>query len=171
MQTETCAIFELRICYETLLRTWTGVGKKIWSHNAVTTIILTVSIIFRFSYLTDAFLLLNQAGCCCIYIIFVGKNSKYVLDQWMGGNVALELYILVVGLLSVMILMVRDLKYLAPFSIVATIVQLCVFGVVGYYISTDLPKFCDHTQLFVGPLKVPIFFGTTVFALIAIGVV
>lgn len=70
-----------------------------------------------------------------------------------------------------LMLMVRDLKYLAPFSIVATIIQLCVFGVVGYYVCTDLPKFCDKTKLFVGPLKVPIFFGTTVFALLAMGVV
>lgn len=64
----------------------------------------------------------------------------------------------------------RNLKYLAPFSSIANCVTIVSFGIIAYYIFRD-PIELDGRRA-VGSLKeFPLFFGTVLFALEAIGVV
>lgn len=65
---------------------------------------------------------------------------------------------------------VRNLKYLAPFSSIANCVTIVSFGIIAYYIFRD-PIELEGRRA-VGSLKeFPLFFGTVLFALEAIGVV
>lgn len=66
-------------------------------------------------------------------------------------------------------LSVRNLKWLAPFSLGATIMSFITIAVVIYYVS-DVPPIKDRS-LFGTIQGYPLFFGTVLFAVSAIGVV
>lgn len=62
------------------------------------------------------------------------------------------------------------MKYLAPFSTLANIITLVSFGIIAYYIFREPISFDDRHA--VGKLEeFPLFFGTVLFALEAIGVI
>lgn len=65
---------------------------------------------------------------------------------------------------------IRNLKYLAPFSTFANFITMVSFGLILYYIF-ETPFTLDDRHA-VGEIKnFPLFFGTVLFALEAIGVV
>lgn len=65
---------------------------------------------------------------------------------------------------------IRNLKRLAPLSTVANVITFIGLGIVLYYIFDDLPPI--DTVEYVGTLKgYPLYVGTTLFALEAVGVV
>lgn len=66
--------------------------------------------------------------------------------------------------------LVRNLKYLAPFSMVANVLIGTGMGITFYYIFDDLPPVSSQPQ-FSSIHQLPLFFGTAIFALEGIGVV
>lgn len=67
-------------------------------------------------------------------------------------------------------LKVRNLKYLAPFSTIANLITMVSFGIICYYMFRESISFEAREP--VGELRhFPLFFGTVLFALEAIGVV
>ncbi|XP_066148000.1 proton-coupled amino acid transporter-like protein CG1139 isoform X3 [Euwallacea fornicatus] len=120
--------------------------------------------------LTNFFLIFYQMGICCVYVVFVGKNLKYVGDVYTSQPLSLIIYMLIVFIPFVLIICIKNLKLLAPFSILANIITLVTFGVVCYYIFQNLESFSDRPS--VGYLvDYPLYFGTTLFSLQAVGVV
>ncbi|KAL1517831.1 hypothetical protein ABEB36_001547 [Hypothenemus hampei] len=118
--------------------------------------------------LTNFFLIFYQMGICCVYVVFVGKNLKYIGDVYTV--LPLSVYMLIIFVPFVLIICVKNLKLLAPFSILANIITLVTFGVVCYYIFQNLDKFSDRPA--VGSITdYPLYFGTTLFSLQAVGVV
>ena len=65
---------------------------------------------------------------------------------------------------------VRNLKFLAPFSTIANAITLVSFGIIAYYIFKD-PITFEGKHAFGPVAEFPLFFGTVLFALEAIGVV
>lgn len=65
---------------------------------------------------------------------------------------------------------IRNLKLLAPFSTFANFVTLITFGIIAYYIFKD-PLTLEGKPMAGDIKKFPLFFGTVLFALEAIGVV
>lgn len=65
---------------------------------------------------------------------------------------------------------IRNLKFLAPFSTFANFITLISFGIILYYIF-ETPFSTDDRQAFGDIKSFPLFFGTVLFALEAIGVV
>lgn len=125
---------------------------------------------FLRSALVDGFLILNQTGNCCIYIVFIAENFKLVIDTYMTYPASIEFYILTVCFVPcALMLAVRNLKWLAPFSLGATIMSFVTIAVVIYYVS-DVPDI-DERSLFGDFKGYPLFFGTVLFAVSAIGVV
>ncbi|KAF7265891.1 hypothetical protein GWI33_020637 [Rhynchophorus ferrugineus] len=120
--------------------------------------------------LTNFFLIFYQMGICCVYVVFVGKNLKYVGDVYTSKELSLYIYMLVIFVPFVLIICIKNLKLLAPFSILANIITLITFGVVCYYIFQNLDSFSDRPA--VGSIvDYPLYFGTTLFSLQAVGVV
>ncbi|ENN70873.1 proton-coupled amino acid transporter-like protein CG1139 isoform X1 [Dendroctonus ponderosae] len=120
--------------------------------------------------LTNFFLIFYQMGICCVYVVFVGQNLKYVFDEYTSTKYSLIVYMLIVFVPFVLIICIKNLKLLAPFSILANVITLITFGVVCYYIFQNLEDFSDRPA--VGSLSdYPLYFGTTLFSLQAVGVV
>lgn len=118
----------------------------------------------------DTFLTIDLYGCCCVYIVFVAKNLKQVVDH--NANLELDLRLYMVMLLGPLILMnlIRNLKWLAPFSMIANILMAVGIGITFYYIFSDVPPITDQ-KYFSTFQQLPLFFGTAIFALEGIGVV
>lgn len=118
----------------------------------------------------DTFLVTYQVGICCVYVVFVAVNVKAVFDQILDANISIVIYMLCVLLPFILINSIRNLKLLAPFSIVANIITFITFGILGYYLFQDMPSI-NEVPLFGTLYTYPLFFGTTLFALEAVGVV
>lgn len=125
---------------------------------------------FYSSHIVNVFLLIYQIGTCCVYVVFVSENIQYVLKQYFKLNVTVGEVMLWILLPLVLINWVRDLKYLAPFSGLANVITIISFAIILYYLFREAPTLEGKTP--AGKLaNFPLFFGTVLFALEAIGVV
>ncbi|GJQ67749.1 hypothetical protein Trydic_g16554 [Trypoxylus dichotomus] len=122
------------------------------------------------SRLADIFLILYQAGVCCVYTIFVVLNLKSVGDVYMKKDLSVHVYLLIMIVPLLLINSFRNLKILAPFSLAANAITFVTIAAVFYYIfETPLPNI----------RKLPIFqlnrfalaYGTTCFSTTSIAVV
>uniref|UniRef100_A0A1B6KPD0 Amino acid transporter transmembrane domain-containing protein n=1 Tax=Graphocephala atropunctata TaxID=36148 RepID=A0A1B6KPD0_9HEMI len=121
-------------------------------------------------FLVNSFLVVDLLGCCCVYIVFVAKNAKQVIDVNLETDIDLRLYMLALLPLLIAMNLIRNLKYLAPFSMVANVLIGTGMGITFYFIFQDLPS-VDTRPNFSSLHQLPIFFGTAIFALEGIGVV
>lgn len=65
---------------------------------------------------------------------------------------------------------VRNLKKLAPFSTLGNFLTVVSFGIIAYYVFSDIPPLSQREAF--APISVfPLYFGTVLFAMEAIGVV
>lgn len=121
----------------------------------------------------NSFLVIDLVGCCCVYIVFVAKNMKPVIDVYAGWESTewdLRYYMLALLPLLIIFSLVRNLKYLAPFSMLANVLIATGIGITLYYVFTDLPSI-DTVPKYSSWQQLPLFFGTAIFALEGIGVV
>nr|XP_012146268.1 PREDICTED: proton-coupled amino acid transporter 4 isoform X3 [Megachile rotundata]XP_012146269.1 PREDICTED: proton-coupled amino acid transporter 4 isoform X3 [Megachile rotundata] len=118
----------------------------------------------------NSFLVIDLIGCCCVYIVFISTNLKEVVDYYTDTDRDVRLYMAALLPLLVAFSLVRNLKYLAPFSMIANILIATGMGITFYYIFTDLPTIKDVPNFSSWP-QLPLFFGTAIFALEGIGVV
>ncbi|CAG9138110.1 unnamed protein product [Plutella xylostella] len=136
--------------------------------------------VHKFSRLAKAmvnmFLVIDLLGCCCVYIVFVAKSVKQVVDHHAQGSDVLpqDLHLrwYMAALLPFLIMMnlIRNLKYLAPFSMIANLLVGTGMGITLYYLFQDIPSTSER-EAFAGLDRLPTFFGTAIFALEGIGVV
>ncbi|XP_018325395.1 proton-coupled amino acid transporter-like protein CG1139 [Agrilus planipennis] len=120
--------------------------------------------------MVDIFLIFYQFGICCVYVLFVGVNLKDFVDVYLDKPWDIKIYMLIILIPFVLMISIRNLKLLAPFSTLANILTFVSFGIVLYYIFQDLPSISDRPAF--GTLYTfPLYFGTTLFALEAVGVV
>ncbi|XP_071449415.1 proton-coupled amino acid transporter-like protein acs [Hetaerina americana] len=120
-----------------------------------------------------------QAGTLCVYIVFIAKNLQEVVDAHVKNSVSLSVYMVAVVVpLTLILVFIRNLKALAPFSVAGNLITFIGFGIILYYIAAPdegsdawgLPPI--STRNAVGTLDdMPLFFGMVLFALDAIGVV
>lgn len=103
-----------------------------------------------------------------MYIVFVARNIKELVDVW--HKIEIEYYILMLLLPLIALNCIRNLKLLAPFSTVANIITFIGIILILRYVLVGLPSLSER-KLF-GPItEFPLFFGTTLFAIEAVGVV
>lgn len=127
-------------------------------------------ILFSFRILVDVFLVIYQLGICCVYVIFVAANLQKLINVYLTEELPIEYYTLFLLIPFILILSIPNLKWLAPFSLVSNVITFACFGIVLYYIFQDLPSIDERP--YVGTFYTfPLFFGTTLFALEAVGVV
>uniref|UniRef100_T1PCX6 Transmembrane amino acid transporter protein n=1 Tax=Musca domestica TaxID=7370 RepID=T1PCX6_MUSDO len=120
--------------------------------------------------LVNTFLLIYQLGTCCVYVVFVASNIKSVADYYLETPVDVRLCMLIILLPLILINYVRNLKYLAPFSTIANAITMVSFGIICYYIFRQ-PISTEGKEAFAPVSGFPLFFGTVLFALEAIGVI
>lgn len=114
--------------------------------------------------------MIDLVGCCCVYIVFISTNLKEVVDYYTESDKDLRIYMAALLPLLVLLSLVRNLKYLAPFSMVANVLIATGMSITFYYIFNGLPTISDVPN-FSSWSQLPLFFGTAIFALEGIGVV
>lgn len=87
------------------------------------------------------------------------------------SHLTLKTYLAIFLLPLILINYLRNLKVLAPLTTFANMITLGSFGIIGYYVFFRSDLSFSHVEA-VGPLSdFPLFFGTVLFALEAVGVV
>lgn len=114
-------------------------------------------------------MLAYQLGICCVYIVFISTTIKTIVDYYLT-ELDVRLYMLMILLPLILMNCVRNLKRLAPFSTLANGLTFIGLGMVLYYVFQDFPSPSEREPF--GELKnFSLFFGTTLFALEAVGVI
>lgn len=122
-------------------------------------------------FIINAFLVIDLIGCCCVYNAFVATNVQQVVVQYYPQfTMSLRLYILLLLPLLIPINMIRNLKHLAPLSVVANLLMATGVIISIYYTMIDMPSVEERPKMAEWD-KLPMFFGTVIFALEGIGVV
>ncbi|XP_055841088.1 proton-coupled amino acid transporter-like protein CG1139 [Episyrphus balteatus] len=117
----------------------------------------------------DGFLAFYHFGICCVYVVFIAESIKQIVDEYL---IVLDLRIHMCFVLIPLFLIfsIRQLKHLVPFSSFANVLMFVGFGVVLYYIFVQLPPISQR-EAFTKVTRLPLFFGTVLFSLEAVGVV
>ncbi|XP_055841082.1 proton-coupled amino acid transporter-like protein CG1139 isoform X1 [Episyrphus balteatus] len=123
-------------------------------------------------FIVNTFLVIDLIGCCCIYLVFVSTNIKQVVDHYMAVENAIDvrIYIAVITVPLVFMCLIRNLKYLTPFSMFANVLIFVGIIITFTYIFTDTPAVSERKGV-TDFVQWPLFFGTVIFALEGIGVV
>lgn len=118
----------------------------------------------------NSFLVIDLIGCCCVYVVFVAENIKQVVDHYYVSNLDIRVYMAILLVPLILMNLIRNLKYLTPFSMLANGLIAAGMGITLYYILSDLPATSERPAI-AHVTKMPMFFGTVIFALEGIGVV
>ncbi|XP_044251960.1 glutamate transporter polyphemus isoform X1 [Drosophila takahashii] len=120
-------------------------------------------------YFCDGVLGFSQFGVCVVYTVFVSANFKQLIDFYFGVA-DIRIYVACIGLLLIGPFLIRKLKYLIPFNIVATILIYSGFFMMMYYVFLDMPSISER-NIFFGPIELlPLFFGIAIFSITSVGV-
>lgn len=107
---------------------------------------------------------------CSCYSVIVAKNINYVLDHYLGSQINIRITIATLLIPLILLAYVPNLKYLAPFSMVANICMAIGLGITFYYLVADIPPISSRPL--IGDIAtLPISVSITIFAIEAIGVV
>ncbi|KAK2848763.1 hypothetical protein Q5P01_008597 [Channa striata] len=135
----------------------------------------------------NLFLIITQLGFCCVYFVFLSDNVKQVVEaanattfncnmnytnqtQILVPSFDSRLYMLCFLPFMIVLVFVRNLRYLAPLSLVANLVMTASLILIYFYSLTHITYPINLPS--VGRAKdYPLFFGTAIFAFEGIGVV
>lgn len=109
------------------------------------------------------------ATCSC-YTVIIAKNFESVIEHHTQNDLSERIYIAALLVPLVLLVWVPNLKYLAPFSMVANAFMAIGLGITIYYLVIDIPPISEREYV-ANISQFPIFFSITVFAVEAIGVV
>ncbi|XP_057334976.1 proton-coupled amino acid transporter-like protein pathetic [Microplitis mediator] len=142
-------------------------------------------------------LLVTYFGTCSAYAVIIAKNFGQVIKYYMSHNETtvmpseaadavnatlsgatniqldqtfIRVIIACLFLPLILVVYVPDLKYLAPVSMVANLFMGCGIGITFYYLVQNLPPI-SSSSLFRPIEEFPTYFGVTIFAMEAIGVI
>lgn len=119
--------------------------------------------------IVNVFLCVTQLGFCCVYFVFISENVKQVLDFY-GYVLDVHLHMAIILLPILLTALIRNLKYLAPFSTLANVLMVIGIVIVMYYSSQDVPSIQERRYI-ADWQQLPLFFGTAIFAFEGIGLV
>lgn len=135
----------------------------------------------------NLFLCITQLGSCSVYFIFVSINLKEVVDHYFVTTDT-RIYLFLLFIPMILLNFLKNLKYLAPISLVASILTatgifkqifFISFGIIFIlfqglaitfvYILQDLPN-TSAVPKFSSWKSLPIYFGSAIYAFEGIGV-
>ncbi|XP_013189259.1 proton-coupled amino acid transporter-like protein pathetic [Amyelois transitella] len=122
-------------------------------------------------------LFMTYFGTCSVYTVIISEHIMKVVGFYTksagGYQIDIRLYIIALLLPLIFMAWVRNLKYLAPVSMMANIFMGLGLGITFYYLVGTGEMQIDNMKnmLFKHPVEWPEFFSLTIFAIEAIGVV
>lgn len=124
--------------------------------------------------LLNIFLCASQISSNAVYTLFIAQNIKPLIVHY-GGQTMDDLdyryYILMILPFMLAMCSIRNLRYLSPFSILANFIQSVGLGIIFFYIFGSELKSSDSLPWFASADRLPLFFGTAIFAIEGISVV
>ncbi|XP_026848563.1 proton-coupled amino acid transporter-like protein CG1139 [Drosophila persimilis] len=120
-------------------------------------------------YFVDILMCAYHFGVDCVYIVFIAKNLKFLGDLYLYP-MDLRLYMALLILPLILTFLVRNLKYLLPFTVISNILTVASFGIIFWYLVQDLPSL-EGRQATQHWTQFPLFFGTVLFAIESLGVI
>ncbi|XP_026317007.1 proton-coupled amino acid transporter-like protein CG1139 isoform X2 [Hyposmocoma kahamanoa] len=121
-------------------------------------------------YFVDGVLILWQLGICTVYFIFVAENIKQIMDFY-SIEMTLRVHLTNVLIPAILINLVKDLKLMTPLSGISNLATMLGLILVFYYLLEDDLDFHTDMMYLKNFVDFPIFIGTALFALEAVGVV
>ncbi|KAF2892776.1 hypothetical protein ILUMI_13393 [Ignelater luminosus] len=117
----------------------------------------------------NTFLCITQLGFCCVYFVFIATNINQVVEEHIYA-INIHLLITIIYFPILLTCMIKNLKYLTPFSAIAN--ALLLFGIIVtvYYATQDIPPLSDLKPM-AEVSQFPLYLGTTLFAFEGIGLV
>ncbi|XP_063702405.1 proton-coupled amino acid transporter-like protein CG1139 isoform X2 [Culicoides brevitarsis] len=119
--------------------------------------------------LINLFLVITQLGFCCVYFVFVAVNVQEVVAHYFF-KLDIRVYLILMLVPMVLLNLVRNLKYLTPASLLASILTISGLAITFYYMLQDLPH-TDTVKPYASWKTLPLYFGTAIYAFEGIGVV
>lgn len=138
--------------------------------------------------LINLFLIVTQLGFCCVYFVFVAVNIQEIVAHYYI-KLDTRVYLILMLIPMVLLNLVKNLKYLTPVSLFASILTasgeylirisfnsiltnyfILGLGICFFYLLHDLPR-TDSVPAFASWAKLPLYFGTAIYAFEGIGVI
>ncbi|CAL4062977.1 unnamed protein product, partial [Meganyctiphanes norvegica] len=119
------------------------------------------------------FLIITQLGFCCVYFVFVAQNLRQAFECMIPGGTDLSQleYMAIIIIPILLVCYIPDLKYLAPVSLIAGVIQFFGLLITFYYILRDIPEVEEKVPGFAGWSGLPLYFGSAIYAFEGIGLV
>ncbi|KAF5271069.1 hypothetical protein FQR65_LT00488 [Abscondita terminalis] len=111
------------------------------------------------------FLCSTQVGFCCVYVVFISRNTKQIMD-YFGFEYSIQLHMVFILFPITLCCLVRNLKYLTPLSVLANVCMLYGITITLYY---SCQKPFSNVENFAHVKQLPLFFGTALYAFEGIG--
>lgn len=122
----------------------------------------------RYFVITNLFL--TYFGSCTVYAVIVGDNAKQMYHFYTGHDINVRVCILIFLLPLILLTSIRNLKFLAPVSMIANLCMATGLGITVYYFGKNLPDISERPM--VDDINgIPSAISITIFAIQAIGVV
>ncbi|XP_075229617.1 neutral amino acid uniporter 4-like isoform X2 [Lycorma delicatula] len=118
---------------------------------------------------TFVFITITQLGFCCVYFIFISSTFKKVLEPH-GISVDVHIFMAIILIPILLTALVRNLKFLTPFSFIANICLMSGVVLTLYISCSDLPSVTTRNAV-ANWNQLPLFFGTTIYAFEGISLV
>ena len=119
-----------------------------------------IVIFLNYRVTINIFLCTAQIGGFAVYLLFIADNLKDTLNPLLGLSWDYRIYLSIIMAPTIILVSVRNLRFLSPVSVVANLFEFYTLAVVFYYIFRDpLPNFTSR-PLFASWSQLPIFFGT-----------
>ncbi|XP_037031296.1 proton-coupled amino acid transporter-like protein CG1139 isoform X2 [Bradysia coprophila] len=119
----------------------------------------------------NIFLCITQLGFCCVYFVFVAVNIRDVVAHYFEAvDLSIRFYLLVMLVPMITLNLLKNLKYLTPVSLFASVLTVTGLAVTFHYMLQDLPK-TSTVHGFSSWATLPLYFGTAIYAFEGIGVV
>jgi len=118
---------------------------------------------------TDIFLCITQLGFCCVYFVFVSQNIEQLFKPIIG-ELDYRAYMAMFLIPMLLLVSIRNLKYLSPVSMLANLLQFTGLGITFYYLFQDMPPITERKYV-ASWSQFPLYFGTAIYAFEGIGIV
>lgn len=119
----------------------------------------------------DCAMFLTYLGTCLVYLVLMAESTKQIVDQYIPDfHLKTEMYCVILLVPVAIISQVKNLKFLAPFSLLSNGLLVVIFGICLYYIFSGSLSF-DGRQPVGEPGRFPLYLSTVIFAMEGIGVV
>ncbi|XP_041988279.1 proton-coupled amino acid transporter 2 [Aricia agestis] len=123
----------------------------------------------KIRHVVDIFLVITQLGFCCVYFLFVATNLQDIMHIF-HVNLGVHSYLALLFPPLLALGMVKNLKYLTPVSLIASLMTAWGLIITFYYILQDLPP-TNTVKAFSSWHQLPLYFGTAIYAFEGIGVI